>query len=181
MKDYGKINVDFEVYESNNPKKLIVFDTSDWYHIEEKPAIIEVKVPGFTDTVSQYLDKGGANFLTSFTLNLNCDTCSDEQDLPDGLYEITIKGSPSKFQNTKHFLRTTKTRIKLDEMFLKVGVECFKTDEDVKKQIDELNKIQLFLKAAEANVRLDRTCEAQDLLYRVQKMIDKHKPCKNCI
>lgn len=180
--NYNKIDIDFEVYDSGNPKRLIVLDTSEWGHIKDKPAIIEVIPPGFDEPAVQYFDKCTANILNSLTLNLNCEGCTDEfQDIPDGLYEITVKGSPDKFNQTRHYLRTTATQIKLDELFLKVGLECFDKDEDVKRRIEELFKLQMLLKSAESNVRLDRNCEAQELLYRVQSKIDGYKPCKNCV
>ena len=34
------IDLDFQVYDSNDPKKIIILDTSVWEHISNKPSII---------------------------------------------------------------------------------------------------------------------------------------------
>jgi hypothetical protein len=37
-------------------------------------------------------------------------------DLPDGIYDVTIKGSPDTFQKNRQYLRTTKTQLELDKL-----------------------------------------------------------------
>ena len=69
----------------------------------------------------------------------------------------------------------------LDNLYIQLSLECFNDDSDIKSKIEKLNEIQLLLKAAEANVRYDNSCTAQDLLFKAQKLISKHKKCSNCI
>ena len=177
------INIDFQIYDSADPKVFIVIDTSEWAHIERKPAIIEVILPGYSKPVTQYLTQNAVNIFNSSTLGTYCSDCNAEDfiDLPDGIYDVTIKGSPDKFQKNRKYLRTTKTQLDLDKLYIQLSLECFNDDADIKSKVDKLNEIQLLLKAAEANVRYDNTCTAQDLFIKAQKLISKQQGCNNCV
>ena len=101
------IHVDFQIYDSNDPKQIIVLDTSIWSQIENKQSIIEIITPGSTDVITLPYFKNSVNILNSNTLQLNCFECGDNFiDLPDGVYEITVKGSPDKFNKKRFYLKT---------------------------------------------------------------------------
>ena len=177
-----QVNIDFQVITNNNPKFLIVIDTSDWGILEEKPSAIEISVPGFKESISHYFDKGKVNIFHSINLNLNCPGCdikeSDYLDLPDGMYTITVKGSAEKFCVTKYFLKTDLIRYSLDKAFINFSIEC---ESPCKDFINKIQEIDFLIKAAEANTRLGNPCEAQELLDRANKEIKKLNKCKTCV
>lgn len=174
------INIDFQVYDSRDPKEFIVIDTSKWEHLSKKTAIIEITLPGESKPVVNYYDKG-VNIFNSQMLYLNCDSCNKSfEDLPDGIYIITVKGSPDKFNNSKNYLRTTKTRLELDSLYVSSVSDCFNSDEDKKRRVEKLNEIEFLLRSAEANTRLGNNQTAQELFFKAQKIINKTAKCKNC-
>lgn len=180
----NQINIDFQIYDSRDPNAFILLDTSEWSYIKDKPAIIEVIVPGETKPAVRYLSKNAVNVLNAAHLNLICETCDEKAsdiELPDGIYDVTIKGSPDKFKRTRQYLRTTRTQLDLDNLFIQLSLECFSNDSDIKAKINKINEIQLLLKAAEANVRHGNNCVAQDLLFKAQDMISRSKKCKDCV
>lgn len=181
-----KIEVDFQVYDSKDPKSFIVIDTSNWEHIQDKPSIIEITIPGDEHPVTNYYTKRctscGVNVFDSYSLGLMCEGCGEEKiELPDGIYDITVKGSPDKFRKSKAYLRTTKLQLELDQLYIDLSLECFNNEEELQKKIDRLNKIQLLIKAAEANVRYDHRCVAHDLFTKAYELLGKAKKCNGCI
>lgn len=183
---YNKINIDFQIYDSRDPKVFILIDTSEWVQIKDKPAIIEIIVPGDNTPIKHYLEKNSVNVLNSVNLFLNChDYCKEDEasllDLPDGIYDVTIKGSPDNFQKNRQYLRTTKTQLELDKLFVGLSLECYNDNAELKAKISKLNEIQMLLKAAEANLRYNNNCVAQDLFHKAQDLISKTKKCKNCV
>lgn len=180
----NQLNIDFQIYDSRDPKAFILLDTSEWLYIKDKPAIIEVIVPGEKNPAVRYLSKNAVNILNASHLNLICETCDEKNsdiELPDGIYDITIKGSPDTFRKNRKYLRTTKTQLDLDNLFIQLSLECYNNDSDIKAKINKVNEIQLLLKSAEANVRYGNNSVAQDLLFKAQDIIKKSKKCKDCI
>lgn len=178
----SQINIDFQVTSIFNPKYLIVVDTSDWQLIKGKTSIIEITLPGFKDPVTLYYGQNQVNSFNSIQLGLNCQGCEikDENlhDLPDGIYKITVKGSPSKFQFTRKFLKTDNIRLELDKLFINLGLGCAIPN---KECLDLIQRIDFFLKSAESNMREGNECEAQELLFKAEKEINKLKKCKSCV
>lgn len=174
-----KINIKFQVLNNNDAKNIVVLDTSEWAHIENKPSIIEISLPGNSDYITRYLSKNAVNYFNSEDLGISCNGCeSEELDLPDGVYTITIKGSPDNFQSTINYLKTDKARFELDSLFLKINFCNKDVDSDLVKQI---HKIDLYIRSAEANVRRGNICEAQELFFKAQDDIKKLQKCKTCI
>lgn len=175
----NNIEIDFEIYDTLDTKTFIVLDNSNWENLENKPSIIEIILPGKIDPVVRFYDKG-VNKFNSKRLFLNCDTCNHSfEDLPDGIYDITVKGSPDIFNKNKKYLRLTKTKLDLSEIYASYGLECFNNDKDIKNKFNHINEINFLLRSAEANVRRDNVSTAQKLLFKAQKLIKKHN-CKNC-
>lgn len=174
------VEIKFQVLNNYDPKNLVVLDTSEWAYIKTKPSIIEIILPGFQEPVVHYFNKGGVNVFNSLNLYVNCFDCekNEEVELPDGVYNITVKGSPDTFQNTLSYLKTDKTRLDLDKLFLKIDFCNKDVDSELIKRIQ---KIDLYIKAAEANVRYDNICEAQELFFKAQEDIKKLFNCKTCI
>lgn len=174
-----KINVDFQVYDSGDPKVFIVIDTSEWAHIENKPTIIEIISPGFDKPVVNYFDQMKVNVFNSHNLGLRCFDCQggENADLPDGIYDITLKGSPETFNKNRKYLRTTSIQLELDELLLDLTSDCGDIkDSNLFKKYQE---IQMLLRASEANIRHNNICVAQNLLLKAQELIRDSK-CGKC-
>ena len=176
---FKSIDIKFQILKNNDPTNIVVLDTSKWAQIENKPAIIEITLPGETEPYVEYFNKNAVNYFNSINLGVNCDNCGEheELDLPDGVYEITVKGSPDRFYNTVHYLKTDSTNRELKSVFLKIN---FCNDSIDKELLEKLFNIELYIKAAEINVEFGNICEAQELFFKAQEDIKKLKNCKSC-
>lgn len=174
----NKINIDFNVIENCNPKYITVADYSDWQHIENKPAIIEITPPGSKKCVTIYFDKHKLNVFDSESLNLSCtnDDCEECElvDLPDGIYTISIKGSPDSFCNTKDYLKLDATRLELDKLLINI-------DKEDKQSWAKVQEAEMILACAKAQTRFGNACEAQELLFSAQELIETDKDCIGCV
>lgn len=175
-----KIHIDFQIYDSNDPKQIIILDTSIWSHIESKNAIIEVITPGNDKPVVEYYTKNGVTIFNSSNLGLNCYNCDDNlNDLPDGVYEITVKGSPDKFNKTRYYLKTTLLQNKLDEILIKEYSNCKNCSEN-SDDISRVLRYKDLISVAEAFIRKGYKCESQDIIFKIQKYTEKFNNCKTC-
>jgi hypothetical protein len=174
--------LDFQILQSFDPRVILVADNSIWEHISNKPAIIEIITPGAEEAIVHYFEKNKINSFNSVNLFLNCpgDDCGCDGNgfeyLPDGVYSITIKGSPDTYTICKKHLQTAKTRLRLDKQYASLHLNCERIDKS--KEVT-INEIEFLLLAAEANVRLDFINDAYDLLMAAQSILDKLE-CKNC-
>ena len=173
------IDIDFQVLENRDPRYLVIYDISEWAHIEDKPAIIEITPPRFSETKTQYIDKRVINMFTSVSLGLS-DVREEKRYLPDGVYKITIKGSPDKFFETRYHLKTDNLRLELDKILMKVNFSCSVNRVDT-ELVKRIKRVELYIKGAEANVRHDNICEATTLLQNAQRDVDRLKTCKTCV
>lgn len=172
-----KIDIDFQVIDTYDTRYLSVADYSEWGGIENKPAIIEITTPGEVEPVVHFFEKKSINRYNSTYLGLNCPECSQEAqdyDIPDGIYEIVIKGSPSKYSKRRVFLKTTQTKLKLDLLIMNNISSCGQVD---KLFVEKLMEIEHLIGAAEANTRYGNEAEANELFERAQKLIDKNLNC----
>lgn len=175
------INIDFQVLDTRDPRIISIMDSSTWGHIVNKPSIIEIVMPGERNPIVHYFMKKQINIFNSINLALNCvSECGEAEllDLPDGIYTITVKGSPDSFSMTRKYLRTTQTQLELDKLFIRLNLLCQRGDINDLKAITD---IMLLLKAAEANVRFDNIETAQKLFFKVQDLITDLKNCKGCV
>jgi len=177
-----KINIDFHVLDTNDPKVFTVADYSTWGRIEKKNAIIEIITPGEEVPIVHYFNKRMINIFNSINLNINCPTyCTKELeflDLHDGIYEITVKGSPDKYNRTRKYLRTEKIKLELDKLFIGLDLMCENKEQGL---IDKITDIDMLLRAAESNTRYDNMCKAQELLFEAQELIKETKECSDCL
>jgi len=169
--------LDFQIIYNTDPRVLLVMDNSLWKHIENKPSIIEITVPGATDPMVFFYKKNTVNSYNSTNLNISCPPdCDCEEatyvDLPDGIYKITIKGSPDKFNSSKVYLRTTKTRLELDKLYLQIDLLHNNPNTSKVQMIREVN---FLLDAAEANVRLGYNSDALELFNKAVKQLERCK------
>lgn len=174
----NNIKLDFEVVDTKNPKTLKVYDTSEWGILSERPAVIEIKTPDKEDVYAYYLGKNNLNIFTSLTLGYNCeDSDVTYKDLPDGVYDITIIGSPSSYKFNRKYLKTDYIRLSLDKAWVKAGILCDHQDDDMLSKIQE---IEYVLVAAESSMRLGFINDAKELLKKAYRLLDILNKCEGC-
>lgn len=166
--------IDFQILCSRDPRVLMIADTSMWYHIVNKPAIIEITLPATETKVTKYFVKSAVTTFNSLNLGINCECeldcrCEELQFLDDGAYCIKVTGSPDTFNVSKYHLQTAATRLKLDELYVKANLICSKYSN---AELSRIQEAEFLIDAAEANARLDNITEAQELLFRAQDLID---------
>lgn len=170
-----KVNIDFQIIDTSDPRYMIIADTSEWGGIEGKPAVIEIQVPGVVEPAIHYFDQKSVNVFNSITLGVNCVTCGlEEMELPDGIYEVELKGSPSKYNQKRQYLRTTSTELELDRLLVQQIDNTFKLDTKV---VEKIMEIEVLLKTAKAHVRFRSNEKAHQLFLRVQKLIKEMDGC----
>jgi hypothetical protein len=173
----SKIKIDFHILPLPDPRILAIVDASIWKHLENKPAIIEITLPGETEPIVHFFEKGKVSIFNSINLLVNCGLpcgCDEEQynNLPDGIYTITVKGSTNeKFTHTVKYLRTTEISLELDKMYLKESIKCGELSSNLRGKIEE---IEFLLKAAQANTRLSQIQDAQELYLKAKSLMDKN-------
>lgn len=175
--DMNKINLDFEVVSTNNPKTLRVADQSEWGMIADRPAIIEIIPPGEENPYTYYLGKNQLNVFNSKTLGINPGREGGFENLKDGIYDITIKGSPSSYSVNRKYLKTDSIRLNIDKVWARSTVLCDHEDDDT---IEKIKEIEFLLVAAEANTRLGNFEEVKQLYEKAEKLLYVLNNCENC-
>lgn len=165
------INIDFEILHTSDPNSLLVCDKSVWAHIVDKPAIIEITLPT-EKLVTHYLSPKN-NVLVFNSSNLYLSSSTDKA-LPDGIYKITVKGSPDTFQKTRSYIRMTKLQLDVDKLYLEDGL-------DTREEIQELTwYIDFLMRAADAAMRQDQKQKAIKFYKEAKKLYDNYTNCKDC-
>lgn len=176
------IKIDFNVIETDNHKTLLIADNSNWSVIESEPSIIEITLPGMRNPAVNYFDKKSINNFNSVNLNLSCvgGGCDELEwtELPDGVYTICVKGSPSKFQETKNYFRTNKIRERFDLLIINSNIGC---EGSSKVDFKEILDIDMLIKSTEANTRFGDINSASKDYQLASKMLDKYSKCNDCI
>jgi hypothetical protein len=172
----NKIDIDFSV--QSNPYYLKVCDLSNWGLIVNDPAIIDITLPGYTDCVTKYFDKGKVNIFNSILLEVNCcDGSPDAENvtLPDGIYTIKVTGSPSTYSKTYKYLKTDLFDMEVDRIYIDNLNSRNRTD-----LIKTLTQIEFLVKSAGAHLRWDDIEMAGMLFQQAQDMVEDLKNCKTC-
>lgn len=173
----NNIHLDFEVISTNNPKTLRIADQSEWGILADRPAIIEIVPPKDENKYVYYLGKNQLNVFNSKTLGINPGRGNDFENLKDGIYDITIKGSPSSYSFNRKYLKTDLIRLNIDKIWARSTVLCDHEDDDV---IDKIKEIEFLLAAAEANMRLGNFENVKQLYEKASKLIYVLNNCENC-
>lgn len=179
--EIGKINLDFQVPDSGNPKMLFVWDFSKWRVIENMPSYIEITLPGARNPVIRNFDKNKMNGYNSLSLGVSCHVDCEEnlQDLQDGVYEICVKGGKDgTYTKHKYFLKTDKFQLELDKVWVRLGLDYKLSDE---KTILAIFKIKALLEAAKAATKVGKIPQANEYFITANELLEKYKECKNCI
>lgn len=173
----GKINIDFQVLKTNDPKVLLIADTSDWKHIEDKTSVINIIMPGGKIASEKYFKKRSVNIFNSSILGFTPKACSVDElkDLPDGIYTIELLGSPSTFNKKRYYLKTDRLQLEVDSLYVSLGITL---DASNKGKRDLLYNVDLLIKAAEASTRLGDISKASMYFSEAREMLDYYKNCQ---
>lgn len=177
-RDMNNIDLNFEVVSTNNPMTLRVADQSEWGILSERPAIIEITAPGKKDPAVYYLGKNQINVFNSKSLFINPDDCDFKfVPLPDGVYNIKIKGSPSSYSFERKYLKTDSIRLNIDKIWARAGILCEHENEEI---IDKLKEIEFVLVASESNLRLGNVIESKNLYEKAERLMYVLNNCEDC-
>lgn len=166
--------IDFNIYESDDPKIIILADNSQWKILETKPAVIKIILPGSSKEIIHTWIKHRVNVLNSTNLQLSClESCVDNQDLidlPDGVYQFILEGSPTSYNKKRYYLKTDTIRLEIDEMYVRANIEYSVVDKNLRER---LSNIEFMLKSSEAFTRRGDFVMADKCFREVQKLICK--------
>jgi hypothetical protein len=171
----AKVNIDFDVM--SDLYYLKVFDFSNWDHIERKPSIIEILRPGYSTPHVAYFDKNKVNIFNSIMLDANCIDCASDSIniLEDGIYVITVKGSPDSFYKERKYLKTDSLQKEIDKIYIDAV-----TNKEREYISDKLAEIEFFLNAAASHLRYDMERESRMCFDQAKRLTEKLTDCKNC-
>lgn len=171
-------NIYVDIHVDSTLKYLRVEDFSNWLHIADKPSVIEITVPGSKEPVVKYFDKHKVNKYHSIDLGLNCQEGCDDPELhplPDGIYTITVKGSPSSFSKTVKYLKHDSLDIEMDKLFID---NIDKPHKD--KFLITFRYLENLLRGIKANIRLDRINVAANQFSSFQDYLEDLTKCPEC-
>lgn len=174
--NHHHIYVDFHV--TSNKDYLIVSDLSNWLHIDEKPSVIDIYIPGATKPVTKYFQKYKVNKFNSFDLDLNCtENCLEVSPttLPDGIYKIVVKGSPESFNKESYYLKDDESIHELDQLYL----NNIDTEHEAHFLV-AFNNLESLLRGVVANLRLDRIDVAKSLFSKFNDYLQDLSKCPHC-
>lgn len=177
----GKLIIDFEVYNSYNPQTLIVGDHSYWKNAENLPAYLLVTPPGSKTPISNVFKKHRLNIFQSVNLGLSCLTECEEQkyeDLNDGIWTFVLKSGYEGFEKTRYYLKLDRIRLKLDEVYIKAGLEYNKEDKQLR---NDLSDIEFLLRTSSAHTRNGDWVKASRDFEEAKSILKKYQECKNCL
>ena len=170
-----KIRLDFHVETYNDPKILSIIDTSTWGPIENKPSIIEITIPGSNEIrVYTHLKNQSAVFNSSSLLITEAGTYKD---LSDGIYKITIKGSPDSNCAHRDYLKTDKIRLELAKMYLSLGTKLTGQNREDKKLLLDIDSL---LTSAESAASVGELNDAISFYNKAKEKTDNFKDCQTC-
>lgn len=169
------VKLDFHVFTNDDPRYLIVMDLSEWGYIENKPSIIEIKVPGYRKPVIHYFEKNARNVFNSSNLNMGCHPCDADTTcpLPDGIYAITLKGSPDSHCISRYYFKYDQIQDKLDQMLLGIyGSSC-----DNKVDTTNFLSLKVLLETVKSAIRQGKLNTAFAALKELQNKLNKDEHC----
>lgn len=151
---------------------LYIIDNSCWGISQDLPSVIEITIPGIKKPYKDYFSKKDTAY-DSLSLGLTCGESCDGVELPDGIYHILLKASPSSF-NEEHFYIKTDQLVKLlDKAYLNVkDMDC---NSQCKKDLFEA----VFLKdSAESALRTNNIKLASEYYNDSHKLVSRLTNCR---
>lgn len=179
--EVGQIRVDFTVDSAGlNPQLIRVIDNSEWFSAEDKQSTIYITMPGSSRPITHIFAKHKINTYNSTNLGLDCIVaCEDTQqnDLSDGIYKITLKSAYEGLEKTRYYLKTDQFLISWYKEFASAGLDYVDTNNSI---YDALYDSRKHLTTAEAFMLDGDFTKANREFTDAQKKFDALKKCKNC-
>jgi hypothetical protein len=176
METVGKIHIDFEVFETGNPKILSVADTSDWLYAENKPSYISIKIPGSSKYKTVSFKKWAVNNFNSHNLGISClkGDCTKETyvNLPDGIYTIKLLSGYEDIDREKYYLKTDEIDLEIAKSLTQIGFDF--TDQTA-KQIKPFEKIKDWLQASKDETKKGDFVKADRYFQEASSLFNKQK------
>ena len=169
----ASIQIDFSIH--SNPYYLKVVDLSVWGLIKDKPSIINILLPGYESPVVKYYDKNKLNVFNSSMLGVNTEGQEGLTTLSDGIYKITVTGSPETYTKEHYYLKTDLHDMEVDKIFVDRVEEIDKEAFNKK-----MTRIEFLKRSAEAFLRYDNIEKAGMLFEEAQDMVEDILQCSTC-
>ena len=166
------INIDFQFISTGDPKVMIILDTSTWGIIENKPAIIEIVPPNKTKALVYSYQKLKTNVFNSSNLFLSPIGCFE--DMPDGVYQIIVKGSPDTNCKQRDILKTDQFDKELDTLYIAIG---FSNGKEKNENRETLLEIDSLMHTAKAFMRQGKSYEALTYFKKAMLQLSKYIKC----
>lgn len=168
-------NIEIRFLVQSDLYHLQVEDLSCWGVAKDKPAVIEIYMPGSSKPISKYFPQETTVYDSNSLYNDCYDDCDELNELPDGIYRINLKASPSSFNYEVNYAKLDQMRRALDLAYIKaLNKDCKECDRD------KLLTYEYKVKEIEALVRQGDLDTAQHLYTRLKKKIEKNNNCKDC-
>lgn len=172
--------INFYIIESNDPKTIVILDQSNYLDQPEQPTL-DVIIPGFTGSVSKEYIPNGINVLNSDSLDLT-EQCEYDTtaDLPDGVYQITMKVCPfDQLYNKKCYLKTTKFYEAYQNLLLNFDItnNTYNQDE-LKRNIIDLDILIQSAKAEVSQCNVDKGVQKYQAALRKLLSINRKLNCE---
>lgn len=169
----AKIDIDFSIHSS--PYYLKVVDLSNWGVIKNKPSIVEITLPGFSNPATKFFDKNKLNVFSVNTLNIAYGDSDQLSTLPDGVYKVKVIGSPDKYNREEYYLKTDLFDMEIDKVYIdnidRIGDATFN---------EKLIRIEFLKSGAEAHLRADMLEMASMLFEKAQELLTDIINCSTC-
>ena len=153
---------------------LYVIDNSCWGISQNLPSVIEISIPGIKAPYKDYFGKKDTAY-DSLVLGLSCGDSCDNVELPDGIYQIVLKASPSTFSAEHFYIKTDKLTKLLDEAYINSNsLDCSN-----QCKVDLFQAV--FLRdSAESALRESNIKLASEFYKDSHRIVSRLNKCKNC-
>jgi hypothetical protein len=163
----NKLN--FDIIDSLDPKVLSFLDKSMYLEKSPDKPLVEILVPGYSKSILVPYRIHSYNSISAGQLNISC---GKTENLPDGVYEITIRVCPhDSIFLTKYYLKTDLLQYEIDNLLLSILNKQDMSD-SFKKAMDN---VFILLESAKVHARNGNVEEAIEMYKKVQKIINKLK------
>lgn len=165
----ANIRIDYNI--TSTPYTIKVEDLSEWGPIAGKPTIIEVTSPGYSEYKTHWFDQGKSNYFNTGNLEMNCKDCDDNKTMLDGVYTITVKGSPELNSRTEYYLKTDLFEMEMNKILIS-KIKKYNYSDNFKKKFLE---IKFLMWSAEAHLEIDSIAKATKLFQLAVDELDDIK------
>lgn len=182
-----KHTLSLDIIESLNCSILRIDDTSIYTNlIPIECATLRIFYPGSSYPVDLSTNEGIIpNFrlnLTACDLGLQTENCnSNLSSLPDGIYTLNYSVSPNdKIFAEYYHLRTCNLRNCYDQILCELDLANCEPNVETEKKLKLLHEIDLYIKAAIANVEICHETDKGIQLYTYAKKLISKFTCSTC-